>query len=60
MIINVEVNAAYWLLTPEDMPLPIFNTVSIACPVFWSIVGTRKNLEECLEFARLVASKGDV
>jgi propanol-preferring alcohol dehydrogenase len=38
-------------LPPEDMPLPIFNTVLNGDSVVWSIVGTRKDLEECLEFA---------
>ncbi|RBP83898.1 alcohol dehydrogenase AdhP [Marinomonas rhizomae] len=38
-------------LPPEDMPLPIFNTVLNGVSVIGSIVGTRKDLEECLEFA---------
>jgi alcohol dehydrogenase, propanol-preferring len=38
-------------LPPEDMPLPIFNTVLNGVSVVGSIVGTRKDLEECLEFA---------
>lgn len=38
-------------LPPEDMPLPIFNTVPNGVSVVGSIVGTRKDLEECLEFA---------
>ncbi|WOD07359.1 alcohol dehydrogenase AdhP [Marinomonas sp. GJ51-6] len=37
-------------LPPEDMPLPIFNTVLNGVSVVGSIVGTRKDLEECLEF----------
>jgi len=38
-------------LPPEDMPLPIFDTVLNGVSVIGSIVGTRKDLEECLEFA---------
>lgn len=38
-------------LPPEDMPLPIFDTVLNGVSVVGSIVGTRKDLEECLEFA---------
>ncbi|TYL47872.1 alcohol dehydrogenase AdhP [Marinomonas sp. IMCC 4694] len=38
-------------LPPEDLPLPIFNTVLNGVSVVGSIVGTRKDLEECLEFA---------
>ncbi|MBJ7538234.1 alcohol dehydrogenase AdhP [Marinomonas transparens] len=38
-------------LPPEDMPLPIFNTVLNGVSVVGSIVGTRKDLAECLEFA---------
>jgi propanol-preferring alcohol dehydrogenase len=38
-------------LPPEDMPLPIFDTVLNGISVIGSIVGTRKDLEECLEFA---------
>lgn len=38
-------------LPPEDMPLPIFNTVLNGVSVIGSIVGTRKDLQECLEFA---------
>ena len=38
-------------LPAEDMPLPIFNTVLNGVSVVGSIVGTRKDLQECLEFA---------
>jgi propanol-preferring alcohol dehydrogenase len=38
-------------LPPEEMPLPIFNTVLNGVSVVGSIVGTRKDLEECLDFA---------
>ncbi len=38
-------------LPPEDMPLPIFDTVLNGVSVVGSIVGTRKDLQECLEFA---------
>ncbi|BDX02880.1 zinc-dependent alcohol dehydrogenase [Marinomonas pontica] len=38
-------------LPADDMPLPIFNTVLNGVSVVGSIVGTRKDLEECLEFA---------
>ena len=35
----------------ENMELPIFNTVLNGVSVVGSIVGTRKDLAECLEFA---------
>ncbi len=38
-------------LPPEDMPLPIFDTVLNGVSVVGSIVGTRKDLTECLDFA---------
>jgi len=38
-------------LPPEDMPLPIFDTVLNGVTVVGSIVGTRKDLKECLQFA---------
>lgn len=38
-------------LPPEDMPLPIFDTVLNGVSVIGSIVGTRKDLQECLQFA---------
>lgn len=38
-------------LPAEDMPLPIFNTVLNGVSVVGSIVGTRKDLVECLDFA---------
>jgi len=38
-------------LPPEEMPLPIFDTVLNGISVVGSIVGTRKDLEECLDFA---------
>lgn len=38
-------------LPPEEMPLPIFDTVLNGISVIGSIVGTRKDLEECLDFA---------
>jgi len=38
-------------LPAEDMPLPIFDTVLNGVSVIGSIVGTRKDLVECLEFA---------
>ena len=38
-------------LPPEDMPLPIFDTVLNGVSVVGSIVGTRKDLQECLDFA---------
>jgi propanol-preferring alcohol dehydrogenase len=38
-------------LPPEDMPLPIFDTVLNGVSVIGSIVGTRKDLIECLDFA---------
>ena len=38
-------------LPPEDMPLPIFDTVLNGVSVVGSIVGTRKDLIECLDFA---------
>ncbi|GAA0417049.1 alcohol dehydrogenase AdhP [Cocleimonas flava] len=38
-------------LPPEDMPLPIFDTVLNGVKVVGSIVGTRKDLKECLQFA---------
>ena len=36
---------------PGDMPLPIFDTVINSVTVVGSIVGTRRDLEECLDFA---------
>ena len=38
-------------LPAEDMPLPIFDTVLNGVSVVGSIVGTRKDLVECLDFA---------
>ena len=38
-------------LPAEDMPLPIFDTVINGVSVIGSIVGTRKDLIECLDFA---------
>lgn len=38
-------------LPPEDMPIPIFDTVLNGVKVIGSIVGTRKDLQECLQFA---------
>ncbi|MFC3034346.1 alcohol dehydrogenase AdhP [Pseudoalteromonas fenneropenaei] len=38
-------------LPPEEMPLPIFDTVLNGVSVVGSIVGTRQDLVECLEFA---------
>lgn len=38
-------------LPPEEMPIPIFDTVLNGVSVVGSIVGTRKDLQECLEFA---------
>ncbi|PKI18109.1 alcohol dehydrogenase AdhP [Colwellia sp. 12G3] len=38
-------------LPAEDMPLPIFDTVLNGVSVIGSIVGTRKDLIECLDFA---------
>jgi propanol-preferring alcohol dehydrogenase len=38
-------------LPAEDMPLPIFDTVLNGVSVIGSIVGTRKDLVECLDFA---------
>ncbi|MEI6894291.1 MAG: alcohol dehydrogenase AdhP [Colwellia sp.] len=38
-------------LPPEEMPLPIFDTVLNGISVVGSIVGTRKDLVECLDFA---------
>lgn len=38
-------------LPPEEMPLPIFDTVLNGTKVIGSIVGTRKDLKECLQFA---------
>ncbi len=38
-------------LPPEEMPIPIFDTVLNGIKVIGSIVGTRKDLMEALEFA---------
>ncbi|UIP29035.1 alcohol dehydrogenase AdhP [Photobacterium sp. TLY01] len=38
-------------LPPEDMPIPIFDTVLNGTKVIGSIVGTRQDLQECLQFA---------
>ncbi|CCQ10906.1 Alcohol dehydrogenase [Pseudoalteromonas luteoviolacea B = ATCC 29581] len=38
-------------LPPETLPLPIFDTVLNGTKVIGSIVGTRKDLKECLQFA---------
>ncbi|WP_022951404.1 alcohol dehydrogenase AdhP [Leucothrix mucor] len=38
-------------LPPDEMPLPIFDTVLNGVKVVGSIVGTRKDLKECLQFA---------
>lgn len=38
-------------LPPEKMEVPIFNTVLDGTRIVGSIVGTRKDLEECLQFA---------
>lgn len=38
-------------LPPEQMPIPIFDTVINGVSVVGSIVGTRRDLQECLDFA---------
>lgn len=38
-------------LPPEEMPIPIFDTVLNGVKIIGSIVGTRKDLQECLQFA---------
>ncbi|OUS32699.1 zinc-dependent alcohol dehydrogenase [Thalassotalea sp. 42_200_T64] len=38
-------------LPPEDMSVPIFDTVLNGIKLIGSIVGTRKDLKECLQFA---------
>ncbi|TXR53828.1 alcohol dehydrogenase AdhP [Reinekea thalattae] len=38
-------------LPPDEMPIPIFDTVLNGVKVIGSIVGTRKDLQECLQFA---------
>ncbi len=38
-------------LPPDEMPIPIFDTVLNGIKVIGSIVGTRKDLKECLQFA---------
>jgi len=38
-------------LPPEEMPLPIFDTVLNGIKLVGSIVGTRQDLNECLQFA---------
>ncbi|WP_335872741.1 alcohol dehydrogenase AdhP [Bacillus sp. 2205SS5-2] len=38
-------------LPPEEMPIPIFDTVLNGTRVIGSIVGTRKDLQEALQFA---------
>lgn len=38
-------------LPAEDMPIPIFNTVLNGIKLIGSIVGTRQDLKECLQFA---------
>jgi len=38
-------------LPAEDMPVPIFDTVLNGIKLVGSIVGTRKDLKECLQFA---------
>ncbi|WP_226669528.1 alcohol dehydrogenase AdhP [Metabacillus litoralis] len=38
-------------LPPEEMPIPIFDTVLGGISIIGSIVGTRKDLQEALEFA---------
>ncbi len=38
-------------LPPEEMPIPIFDTVLNGIKIIGSIVGTRKDLKECLQFA---------
>lgn len=38
-------------LPAEDMPIPIFDTVLNGIRLIGSIVGTRKDLKECLQFA---------
>lgn len=38
-------------LPPDEMPIPIFDTVLNGVKIIGSIVGTRKDLQECLQFA---------
>ena len=38
-------------LPPEEMPIPIFDTVLNGVSIIGSIVGTRQDLVECLDFA---------
>lgn len=47
-------------LPPDDMPLPIFDTVINGITVVGSIVGTRRDLEECLDFASRGKIKTDI
>jgi propanol-preferring alcohol dehydrogenase len=42
------------------MPLPIFDTVINGITVVGSIVGTRRDLEECLDFASRGKIKTDI
>ena len=43
-------------LPPDEMPIPIFDTVLNGITIVGSIVGTRRDLEECLDFA----AKGNI
>lgn len=38
-------------LPPDEMPIPIFDTVLGGIKIVGSIVGTRKDIQECLQFA---------
>lgn len=47
-------------LPPDDMPVPIFDTVINGITLVGSIVGTRRDLEECLDFAAMGKVKTDI
>ncbi len=47
-------------LPPDDIPVPIFDTVINGITLVGSIVGTRRDLEECLEFAAQGKIKTDI
>ncbi|CAA0117019.1 Alcohol dehydrogenase [BD1-7 clade bacterium] len=40
-------------LPPDELPIPIFDTVLNGVSIIGSIVGTRRDLQECLDFAAL-------
>ena len=47
-------------IPPEDIPVPVFETVVNSISIVGSIIGTRRDLVECLDFAAQGKVKTDI